>query len=84
MFIANKLTKTLNIVTEYKDCGILSLAIKNQRKEYFKESQIFDYFTQIYLAIKHIHAKLIIHRNLKSQNIFLTKTGLDRLGDGIS
>ena len=85
VFIANKPKKTLNIVTEYADGGDLSLEIKNQRKEYFKESQILDYFTQICLAIKHIHAKHIMHRDLKSQNIFLTKTKLVKLGDfGIS
>ena len=70
VFIANKPIKTLNIVTEYADGGDLSLEIKNQRKEYFKESQILDYFTQICLAIKHIHGKHIMHRDLKSQNIF--------------
>ena len=85
VFIANKPTKTLNIVTEYADGGDLSLEIKNQRKEYFKENQILNYFTQICLAIKHIHSKHIMHRDLKSQNIFLTKTKLVKLGDfGIS
>jgi NIMA (never in mitosis gene a)-related kinase len=85
VFIANKPIKTLNIVTEYADGGDLSLEIKNQRKEYFKESQILHYFTQICLAIKHIHGKHIMHRDLKSQNIFLTKTKLVKLGDfGIS
>ncbi len=85
VFIANKPIKTLNIVTEYADGGDLSLEIKKQRKEYFKESQILDYFTQICLAIKHIHGKHIMHRDLKSQNIFLTKTKMVKLGDfGIS
>ena len=40
-----------------------------------------DWFTQICLAIKHIHDKKILHRDLKSQNIFLTKNGLVKLGD---
>jgi NIMA (never in mitosis gene a)-related kinase len=40
-----------------------------------------DWFTQICLAIKHIHDKKILHRDLKSQNIFLTKNGLIKLGD---
>ena len=85
VFIANKPIKTLNIVTEYADGEDLSLEIKKQRKEYFKESQILDYFTQICLAIKHIHGKHIMHRDLKSQNIFLTKTKMVKLGDfGIS
>jgi NIMA (never in mitosis gene a)-related kinase len=40
-----------------------------------------DWFTQICLAIKHIHDKKVLHRDLKSQNIFLTKNGLIKLGD---
>lgn len=40
-----------------------------------------DWFTQICLALKHIHDKKILHRDLKSQNIFLTKNGLVKLGD---
>jgi NIMA (never in mitosis gene a)-related kinase len=36
---------------------------------------------QICLAIKHIHDKKILHRDLKSQNVFLTKNGLVKLGD---
>jgi len=38
-------------------------------------------FTQICLAIKHIHDRKILHRDLKSQNVFLTRQGLAKLGD---
>lgn len=55
--------------------------IKEQKGKYFPEEQIMDWFTQICLAIKHIHDKKILHRDLKSQNIFLTKNGLIKLGD---
>jgi len=35
--------------------------------------------------LKHIHSKKILHRDLKSQNIFLTKDNQAKLGDfGIS
>jgi NIMA (never in mitosis gene a)-related kinase len=35
--------------------------------------------------LKHIHAKKILHRDLKSQNIFLTKDNQVKIGDfGIS
>jgi NIMA (never in mitosis gene a)-related kinase len=33
------------------------------------------------LAIKHCHDKKILHRDLKSQNLFLTKVGILKLGD---
>lgn len=38
-------------------------------------------FTQICLAIKHVHDRKIIHRDIKSHNIFLTKNGTIMLGD---
>lgn len=42
---------------------------------------MLNWFTQICLAIKHTHDKKILHRDLKSQNIFLTKRGILKLGD---
>ena len=33
------------------------------------------------MAIKHLHDRKILHRDLKSQNIFLTKNGIVKLGD---
>ena len=71
----------LNIVTEYADGGDLSEKIKSQNNKPFSESEILDYFTQICLALKHIHEKKIIHRDLKSGNIFLMQNGLVKLGD---
>ena len=31
--------------------------------------------------MKHVHDRKILHRDLKSQNVFLTKKGLVKLGD---
>ena len=72
---------TLNIVTEYADGGDLAEKIKSQNNKLFTEQEILDYFTQICLALKHIHEKKIIHRDLKSGNVFLMKSGLVKLGD---
>ena len=84
-FESTKPKPTLNIVTEYADDGDLSEKIKSQKNQPFTETEILDYFTQICLALKHIHEKKIIHRDLKSGNIFLMKNGLVKLGDfGIS
>ncbi|CAD8089299.1 unnamed protein product [Paramecium sonneborni] len=71
----------LCIVMEYADGGDLALKIKNQQGKLFKESQILDWFTQICLALKHVHDRKIIHRDLKGQNIFLTKQNRVKLGD---
>ena len=76
VFDSKKPKHTLNIVTEYADGGDLSEKIKSQNNKPFTESEILDYFTQICLALKHIHEKKIIHRDLKSGNVFLMKNGL--------
>ena len=81
VFDSQKPKHTLNIVTEYADDGDLSEKIKLQNNKPFTESEILDYFTQICLALKHIHDKKIIHRDIKSGNIFLMKSGLVKLGD---
>ena len=58
---------------DYADGGDLTQKIKAQKGKLFDENQIIDWFTQICLAIKHIHDRKILHRDIKSQNIFLTK-----------
>ena len=74
---------TIYIIMDYANGGDLCQKIKNQREKgkYFSENQILDYFTQICLAIKHIHDRKILHRDIKSQNIFLMKDNKIKLGD---
>lgn len=50
-------------------------------KKYILERVILDWFTQILLAIKHIHERKIIHRDIKCANIFVHKNGMIKLGD---
>ena len=66
---------------DYADGGDLQIRIRGQKGKFFNETQILDWFTQTCLAIKHIHDRKILHRDIKSQNIFLTKNGLVKLGD---
>lgn len=79
--------KMLYIVMEYADGGDLDARIKRQRKARipFPEEQILEWFVQICLALKHIHDRFILHRDIKSENVFLTQSGALKVGDfGIS
>ena len=73
--------KNLYIIMEYADGGDLSLKIERQHGKLFTEDEILNLFTQIALAIKYIHDRKILHRDLKGQNVFLTKKGEVKLGD---
>jgi len=66
---------------DYADGGDLSMKIKEQNGKLFSEDEILNWFTQVCLAIKHIHDRKILHRDIKSQNIFLMKDGRVKLGD---
>ncbi|XP_016526248.1 serine/threonine-protein kinase Nek1 isoform X4 [Poecilia formosa] len=71
----------LYIVMDYCEGGDLFKKINSQKGVLFPEEQILDWFVQICLALKHVHGRKILHRDIKSQNIFLTKEGTVQLGD---
>ncbi|XP_021075300.1 serine/threonine-protein kinase Nek5 isoform X2 [Mus pahari] len=72
----------LFIVMEYCDGGDLMQRIQRQQGVLFSEDQILSWFVQISLGLKHIHDRKILHRDIKSQNIFLSKNGMvAKLGD---
>ncbi|CDW80491.1 protein kinase domain containing protein [Stylonychia lemnae] len=76
--------KCLCIVMDYADGGDLYTKIANQKKigkVMYSEDQILDWFVQMALAIKHIHDRKILHRDLKTQNIFMTQTNQIKIGD---
>jgi len=68
-------SKHLNIVMPLADCGDLSSFIKNQKGCALAESEVLIMFTQICCALKHVHDRKILHRDIKSANILLC-TGL--------
>lgn len=75
--------RTLCIVMDYAEGGDLYNRIAKQRKaqQNFPENQIVRWFTQLSLAMKHLHERHVLHRDLKSQNLFLTGSGRLRIGD---
>jgi NIMA (never in mitosis gene a)-related kinase len=74
---------TLNIVMEHADEGDLANKIKNHKtsKKYIPEADIWSYLIQLIHGLKSLHTKKIMHRDLKSANIFLTKNGVVKIGD---
>ncbi|XP_068867565.1 serine/threonine-protein kinase Nek3 isoform X6 [Aphelocoma coerulescens] len=71
----------LYIVMEYCDNGDLMQKIKHQGGNFFPEDTILHWFVQVCLAVKHIHDKRVLHRDIKSKNVFLTQSGKVKLGD---
>jgi serine/threonine protein kinase len=71
------------LVMEYGSGGDLNRQIKQRVKERlpFKEHEVGLLFFQIVLALDDVHSHRMIHRDLKSANIFLMPTGVIKLGD---
>lgn len=79
--------ETMVIVTEFADHGDLCHNLNRSYREVspaglqLTEREAGMYFVQLLLALNHIHSKRVIHRDIKSANIFLTSHGLIKLGD---
>ncbi|CAK0854836.1 unnamed protein product [Prorocentrum cordatum] len=73
----------LCIVMDYCEGGDLSDRIKKMRQsgKSFPQEQVLRWFTQCVLALKYIHDRHILHRDLKSGNFFLSKSGNIKMGD---
>jgi NIMA (never in mitosis gene a)-related kinase len=73
----------LNIIMEYCDGGDLSnyLSIQSKSGKFLSEERIWKYFIQICVGLAYIHYKKVLHRDLKSLNIFLTKEEKIKIGD---
>lgn len=81
---------TLVIEMEYANGGTLAQIISARKStEQFSERYILDMFEQITSAINYMHSQNILHRDLKTANVFLNDRGnnviIVKLGDfGIS
>ncbi|KAK6296344.1 hypothetical protein J4Q44_G00324860 [Coregonus suidteri] len=71
----------LYIVMEFCGGGDLLQRIQQQKNTLFSQDTILKWFAQMCSGTKHIHDKRVLHRDLKSKNIFLTENGTVKLGD---
>ena len=76
-------SQTLCIVMEYADGGDLQSKINTAKKtmRFFDEGEIWSIFYQMVSGLHALHKKKIVHRDIKCANIFLTKSGIVKLGD---
>ena len=75
----------LCIVMDYCAGGDLYQRLKRQKGVLLAEDRILDWFTQMCLGLKHVHDRKVLHRDLKTQNVFMTADGRCKLGDfGVS
>ena len=75
--------QTLCIIMEYADDGDLYQKVKlyTQNKTTFMEHDIWRIFIQITKGLHDLHEYNILHRDLKSANVFLFRDGTAKLGD---
>ncbi|XP_069504824.1 serine/threonine-protein kinase Nek11 [Ambystoma mexicanum] len=74
------------IITEYCEGRDLDCKIQEYKKagKRFSEGQIVEWFVQLLLGVHYMHERRILHRDLKTSNIFL-KNNLVKIGDfGVS
>ncbi len=76
-------TQSINIVMEYANEGDLQHKIEQYKKEnrFFEENIIWSYSIQMVEGLKALHDEKIMHRDLKSANIFLFNNKICKLGD---
>lgn len=71
----------LYIVMGFCEGGDLYRKLKERKGQLLPESQVVEWFVQIAMALQYLHEKHILHRDLKTQNVFLTRTNIIKVGD---
>jgi NIMA (never in mitosis gene a)-related kinase 1/4/5 len=86
-FVTRDAPTYLCTVMEFADGGDLSAKVERHkaRNSPLSEDVIFAYFLQMVEAIAHLHRLKVLHRDLKTANVFLTANGQIKVGDlGVS
>ena len=71
------------MILEYAERGTLYERIKEYSKtnQKFNQIQILDWMTQIFIGLYSLHKKDIMHRDIKSDNLFLCNNDVVKIGD---
>lgn len=73
----------LHIVMEYCPGGTLFDKLRERKKAgtALSEHTIWSYFLQLCMGLHHIHSKGVLHRDMKSENVFFSGDARVRIGD---
>ena len=70
------------ILLEYMDGGDVGQYLKKYSSEYLlPEHKVWKIFIQTCLGVQYLHTRKILHRDLKTLNLFLNKDGKLKIGD---
>ena len=74
-FIAScQISGYLCIFMEYCNAGDVESLIKKQKGVNLEEDIVADIFVQMCHAVRYLHERRILHRDLKAQNVFLSQS----------
>lgn len=65
----------------YCEGGDLHTKLRSQRGSLLPETRVVEWTIQIAFGLQYLHQHNILHRDLKTQNIFLTRSKMIKLGD---
>merc|ERR1719335_1310172 len=68
---------------DFADGGDLCAAVEERAKQKlpFEEHAVLECFAQVADAVAYVHSVKMVHRDIKSRNIFLCRSGRALLGD---
>ena len=71
------------MIIEYAEYGTLNTRIAKYKKEnkHFEIDEILNWMAEIYLGLYSIHMKGVMHRDIKSENLFICKNDVIKIGD---
>jgi NIMA (never in mitosis gene a)-related kinase len=70
----------LYIILEYAENGTLSSFLRDN-SEFLSKDQILDWCTELFVGLYIIHSRNLMHRDIKTDNLFICKNQVLKIGD---
>ena len=73
--------KSIVIIMEYCENGDIGKFLKRQMGRNLKEEKIWRFYIEMCLGLHYLHSHKILHRDIKTINMFLGKDDKVKIGD---